>query len=485
MDVISQHWGNLRPYTDAPMDAYGVSDTGLPYGCQVEQVQVLHRHGARYPAHVEFEPMAAFAEKVAAKNPAEKFRGPLAFLNRWSLQHGQELLLPNGVSMLHKSGTDFWNVYGRVLFNANVGQSFYEDTATVKPLIRANTAPRVLDSARAWAEGFFAQYNTTSKYRFLAIPIGLTSNNTLSSFTVCENFAVSNASISAIKVPFEEYAKFYLSKAKARLNRYTPESVHFNKVDIFAMQSMCAYDFIVFGSSDFCKLFTLAEWQGFEYNIDVFTYNTFSFGFPTGRATGIGTLQELVARLKGEFITVSHTSVNSTLASNSETFPLDQKFYADFTHEFIILSTLTAMSLDYFKRKLTYQYPPPLKRHFRMSVIAPFGAHLVTEKIGCNSPAPIPRKKPATHYTSGQYGYSESNSTYKFVRMRLNNGILPLKDIRGYYCDIPGRSDGLCPLQNFLDSQADAEQRANYGFVCFDDYTYNPDLFNYDGTYSG
>ncbi len=74
-----------------------------------------------------------------------------------------------------------------------------------------------------------------------------------------------------------------------------------------------------------------------------------AYGNPTGRAQGLGYLQELTARLTNQFITSSNSSVNSSLTNNSATFPLGQRFYADFTHDDIIVSVLTAMSVDYFK----------------------------------------------------------------------------------------------------------------------------------------
>jgi hypothetical protein len=106
-----------------------------------------------------------------------------------------------------------------------------------------------------------------------------------------------------------------------------------------------------------------------------------------------------------------------------------------------------------------------------------------TEKIGCVSDSPAARRKVATQYSNNQYGYSPSNAPYKFVRMRLNNGILPLNTIRGGACKVRGRTDGLCPLSNFVRSQAKASEMANYQFLCFGNFTYNKDQFTGDGTY--
>lgn len=107
-------------------------------------------------------------------------------------------------------------------------------------------------------------------------------------------------------------------------------------------------------------------------------------GNPTGRAQGLGYQQELLARLTKQYLTSSNSSVNYTITNNPEDFPLDRPFYADFSHDDIIISVLTSMSVDYFREhpSLT-QFPPDPDRHFILSHLTPFGARLYTEVIGC------------------------------------------------------------------------------------------------------
>lgn len=249
------------------------------------------------------------------------------------------------------------------------------------------------------------------------------------------------------------------------------------------MQSICAYEYNYLGSSNFCGLFTQQEWEGFEYATEIEYYYDYAWGNPTGRAQGIGYVQELLARLTHQPITASNSSVNATLDSNSTDFPLDQKFYADFSHDDIIVSVLTAMSMDYFKETPSLTaYPPNPNRHFVLSHMTPFAAKLVTEVIGCGSSNPAPVQYTRTYNSPTQFGYDPNNAANKFIRMRLNNGILPLSTIRGGACG--NRSDGLCALSDFLASQAYATELANYQYACFGNYTIAPDssATDYDGT---
>lgn len=263
------------------------------------------------------------------------------------------------------------------------------------------------------------------------------------------------------------YIPKYLGAATARMQNYAPSGFMFTTNDTYAMQSICAYEnaYLGYTNSEFCNLFTAAEWEGFEYTLDIEYYYDFSFGNPTGRAQGLGYLQELLARLQDQYINVSHSSVNSTLDDNANTFPLNQPFYADFTHDDIIISVLTAMSLDYLRQAPDPStYPPNQDRRFRLSHLTPFGARLITEVISCASPDPTPVRQHRVQYYPTQYGWDPANATHKFIRMRLNNGILPLSTLRGGACD-NGRGDGMCAMSDFLSSQQNAATLANYEYA--------------------
>lgn len=108
----------------------------------------------------------------------------------------------------------------------------------------------------------------------------------------------------------------------------------------------------------------------------------------------------------------------------------------------------------------------------------------MTEVIGCTSPAPVANPHHSTVYSQGANGYDAGNATYKFVRQRLNNGILPVHTIRGGACE--GRADGLCPLSDFIRSQDNSTRLANYQYACFGNYSVGYDEVvsakDWDGT---
>ena len=149
----------------------------------------------------------------------------------------------------------------------------------------------------------------------------------------------------------------------------------------------------------------------------------------------------------------------------------------------IIVSALTALSLDYFRDPPSLTaVPPDPSRHFILSRMTPFAGRLVTEVIGCTASNSAPVHSHRTQYYPTQYGYDDTTATYKFIRMRLNNGILPLDTIRGGFCT--GRTDGLCAMDKFLESQQKAYEMSNYDYACFGNYTVTsePPGEDYDGT---
>ena len=425
------------------------------------------------------------------------------------------LLTGIGATTEFQSGVSFWNRYGRTLYNASVAQLSYDPkfpngTAREPVVLRTTGQSRIENSQINWALGFFGPSfetvpnptfeNISSPFEVVIIPEGGTENNTLASY---DSYFNENDAGGAIgdEILFT-YLPKYLGPATARLQKYAPSGFELTTNDTYAMQSICAYEYNYIGASSFCNLFTAEDWAGFENTLDIeckfpnslsssfltpSDYYDYSFGNPTGRAQGIGYVQELIARLTQQYIPTSNSSVNSTLDDNPTTFPLGQPFYADFSHDDILISVLTAMSIDYFKDPPSItQYPPNPNRHFILSHLTPFGARLITETIGCSAPDPSPEEFARVAYTPSQYGYDASNASHKFIRMRLNNGILPLNTIRGGACGdaTSGRIDGMCAMEKFLESQEGSYGLSNYQFACFGNYTLGnlTSGMDYDGT---
>ena len=477
----SRDWGYLSAYSDNPDDLFGVEYVGLPSGCRVEQVHVLQRSAQRLPLDFfeEGSNDARFAQKLTqwqSQASDSSFSGSLAFLNdyRYTLQDSGALTRVGAATELQR-GAAVWDWYGADLYGQNATQA---DPNTM-PFARSAGSKHVIISVPYWIAGFQGVSEDAdnalnisaimSGFDYLVIPEGESQNNTLASYDTCAN--ADRAPIYELgDLILEKYIPIYLQDGLSRLQALAPSEFALNTTDLYAMQSICAFETNALGASPFCSLFTPDEWNGFAYTFDQGSYYDISFGNPTGRAQGIGFLQELLARLRGQYIDESDSSVNSTIDDTPSDFPLGRKLYVDFTHDGTILSLLTAMSIDYFKEPPELSnYPISATRKFNIAQISPSGANLITEVIGCEDSAPE-SVQDANYWskTTDTSAPLRQQGLYKFIRMRLNRGILPLATIRGGAC--AARPDGLCVIDKFLESQANAYEMSNYDYACNGDY---------------
>lgn len=250
-------------------------------------MQTLQRHAQRFQTTSEDdgENDQRFAEKVTnftSTSPNSSFTGPLSFLNTYQYAMKDNGLL-TGVGAITEftSGVSFWNRYGRVLYNASVGQLAYDPlypNGTVRPKItlRTTSQSRIENSQINWALGFFGPSyatvpdptfeNVTSGFDVVIIPEGGTENNTLASYDSCPNDYVDGI-WNIGDLDLYTYLPKYLASATKRLQEYSPIQLTYN--DTYAMQSICAYEYAYIGMSDFCGLFTEDEWSGFENTLDM------------------------------------------------------------------------------------------------------------------------------------------------------------------------------------------------------------------------
>ncbi|SPO28999.1 related to 3-phytase A precursor [Ustilago trichophora] len=437
---IFHHLGNESPYFSSPIFAeFQKEHARLPEQCTVKQVHILHRHGARYPTSYATEGAPYFGQVIAnvskLTNPNSNFSasGPLAFLNDWKYELGAEVLNPIGNQQLFDSGVHHFYQYGQ-LYNAT--------SEAHKPVIRTTSQQRILDSARYWTLGFFG-WDAPSKINMEIILEGGDGlgepdafNNTLASYDTCNNSNTITVGDTYLRPIWDG---IYLPNITARLQQYV-SGLELKDEMVYGMQSLCAYETVALGYSNFCGLFTKEEWDGFEYDLDLQFSGDYGIMSPSGKAQGVGWVSELLDRLtKSPFNESTITTENSTLDSNPTYFPLDQTFYVDFSHDDIIVSVLTALNYtQVIGEYLDPHYPDP-NRTFVLSHITPFAARLVFEVVEC------------------------ANDSKRYIRTKLNEAVIPYSAAQG--CP---EGKALCPFEDFVKfQQKHALKDANFDKACF------------------
>ncbi|KZL87955.1 histidine acid phosphatase [Colletotrichum incanum] len=444
-ESIFNMMGYLTPYQPSP--GFGVDEYALPAGAEIVQVQMLSRHGSRYPTLKSN--VASFGERIAKAGKKLKAKGALQFLNDWKYQLGHEILVPKGRQELFDSGILHSYMYSS-LYNPNS-----------KIIVRTTTQDRMLKSAEYWLAGFFG-LEWTNNATIEVIIEQDRANNSLAGYLNCPNARKQNGGDDAANV----WISNYLANATARL-RGMADGYDWTINDTYAAQTMCPYETVAYGFSLFCDLFTYEEWVGFSYSVDLMFAGNTAFQSPTGRAVGIGYQQEVIARLQNHTLGYSGSQINVTLDNNTVTFPLNQSLYFDFSHDTNIASILTAFGLKQFSQLLQpTEYPGP--HNFTVSHITPFGARLDIEII--KTPKP---------FKADRSGYDEDGGETKYVHFVLNQRTVPL----GWSfpeCDVE-RKDGWCEFETFLRVQQDMPELADYDRACHGDIETVPYGVVYDG----
>lgn len=187
-------------------------------------------------------------ENFTKANPNASFTGPLAFLNTYEYQMGEGYLTGIGAATEFSSGVQFWNYYGRTLYNATVAQlqyngSYVNGTARPKPVIRTTGQSRIENSQISWSLGFFgpsfyetpdpklSAFSNGSLFDVVVIPEGGTENNTLAAYDSCYQDLIPDITYMGDNDLFYQYVPLYLQDATARVNKYAPAGFKFNVND--------------------------------------------------------------------------------------------------------------------------------------------------------------------------------------------------------------------------------------------------------------
>ncbi|KAI1332493.1 phosphoglycerate mutase-like protein [Xylariaceae sp. FL0255] len=444
---IAKYWGNLSPWFSVSSADYGLPDASplAPEGCSVTQVQLLYRHGARYPTSGSAP--SEFAEAIANATAAGTIEvsGELAFLANWTYKLGAELLTPFGRSQDFLLGVQHRQLYGHLLNN-------FTEAGTL-PVFRTTSQDRMVKTAHNFAAGFFGVPEYLDQVNIEIVVENEGVNNSGAPYEVCPNSDVSSrgnigGTLSA------EYGNNAFNATLARLNSQI-SGLNFTTSHIAAMLELCSYETVALGYSAFCPLFTTEDFLNYEYSYDLDFYYNNGPGSPVAAAQGKSYLQEFVARFLGEYPEGGSSALNGTYDNSSTYFPLNSSLYADASHEVVIMDTLMAFNLT-----ALFNGPPlsvdgnTAQNSFVASKIVPFGTHFLIQALEC-----------------------ESYSPTKQMRFIVNDAVVPVSDS---YSGCPEDPNGLCPFHTVMKVLQDRIDEIDFEHDCFGNYTAMPGV-DYNG----
>lgn len=400
---IVRFLGGAGPYIQNP--GHGIS-TDIPDQCTIEQVQLILRHGERFPSSNAGKQYEHIMQKFEDYNGT--FKGQLSFLNDYTYFVSNldmyDLEVSPSNSRSPYAGTTNALKHGAA-FRARYN-SLYNDSNTIPVFTTSNT--RVYDTSQSFIRGFMGQEYDERKVDTVILSEGSEMGaNSLTPASACSAWdSEENKSI------LSQYSNEYLDNALKRLLKLNP-GLNLTTDDVYNMFGWCAYEINVKGESPFCDLFTNEEFIKYEYSVDLSDYYSDGPGNSVIKPIGSVLLNASLQLLKDE------TLLN--------------KIFMSFTHDTDITNYICG-GLGLFEpdHPLPADHIPFVNPYVR-SHIVPQGARVYTEKLKC------------------------SNGSY--VRYIVNDSVIPINNCTSG----PGFSCGMTEFEEIVKNRL---EEVDYAKLC-------------------
>ncbi|KAH8172699.1 histidine phosphatase superfamily (branch 2) domain-containing protein [Sarocladium implicatum] len=368
-DTSPHSWGQYSSFFSVPSEI----SPDIPDECDVTFALVLSRHGARDPTSSKSDLYRGIIERI--QSSVSDFSPGFEFLKDFEYKLGSEQLTEFGTQQMVDSGERFYQRYQHLAKHE-------------EPFVRAAGSQRVIDSATNFTKGYYEARGkgaVEDPRDVLVVPEGNGSNNTMDHGT-CTAFEEGPASKTRERMQ-SAWKAIWVLPITARLNHKLP-GANLTLDETIYMMDLCPFHVVASPKGDklspICSLFSKTEWRSYDYFMSLDKWYGYGQGNPLGPTQGVGYVNELIARLTGKPVEDS-TSTNSTLDSSPETFPLDRKLYADFSHDNLMASVHAALGLYNQTANLPVdrKVAPEKAGGFSAAWTVPFAGRMYVEKMRC------------------------------------------------------------------------------------------------------
>ncbi|KAH6618457.1 3-phytase B precursor [Boeremia exigua] len=408
---ILYHLGGNGPWVEKLIDLAEPS-IAVPPGCQVSQVHMMSRHAERYPTKTAGRNQRAVVDKM--RNSNISFTGALAFFDSWKLFWANDTSLEHLTTtgpFAGRLGAFTTGVRLRTRYSSLLSRALAQNATNYW----ASDSPRVIDTARYFAAGF---YGLDARPHLHVIPETPDRGaDTLTPGRTCpRNLADKQEGKAKGYRLMAEYQQTYLPPIAARLS--SQHGLDLSSKDVWAMQELCGFETTVRGGSEWCEVFTQEEFLAFEYARDLLHF--YRAGPGQRYAASMGSLwvdatAELMRRGQGA-----------------------GALFFSFVHDGDIAPMITALDVINDDELLPTTHINH-NRKWRKSQVSPMGGRVILEVLECGDTA--------INLDNGERrdadSRDEQSTLNKFVRLNINDGITAFPDCRSG----PGSS---CPLAQFL-----------------------------------
>lgn len=386
------------PYFSYPND-YGIS-ADTPSGCEISQIQLLARHGERYPSKSKGKKLLKTWNTL--QHFPYQFNGSLSFIDddyEFFIQDldnlEMETTTENSVNAINPYTGEMDAKKHAQEFLAQYAD-FLEDNREFA--VFAASSQRVHDTAQFFIDSLGDKFNISLQVVSEEPSAGA---NTLSPGYSCPAWNPDE-----YEDIIGSYSTTYLKAIAERLNREN-SGLNLTVTDAYNLFDWCAFELNARGYSEICDVFSPEELIHYSYYDDLTAYYEDGPGYPLIQAVG-----------------ALYFNASIKLLQQSE--QLDQKVWLSFTHDTDILNYLTTVGLFDDEKKLDPSYIPFRNHVFHKSWFIPQGARVYTQKYRCSNEFYIryvvnDAVIPLENCSDGPGFSCEANKFYKYAENRTAN----------------------------------------------------------------
>lgn len=436
----------------------------VPEGCQVNQVHLLSRHAERFPDIDEYHKFDHLLCKIKTNNPC----GPLEFIRDYELfmDEGDAGKLTcdgpfSGKDEARRFGQEFYEKYGH-LINQSVWNKHNHGLHKDSVGVYSSSLGRVQETAREFIKGFFhnhdCDFDDYSDHVMVLDENISNGANSLTPHKSCEPYKER-----VQKAMCEDREFWYGDEGHVildRINEFVDGCLDLD--DVSNLFSLCAYELNAKGHSEFCDIFNKREWSVYEYDQDVLNYYARGPGNEYSRAVGSTFARALLKLLhedtasndqhghhsyneddyyNGKYVVSNMTADpnNSTVTLSSFEQHSGKNVFLSFTHHDDVTALFSALGFWNPRQPLPKDYRPDHGSPWVAADISPMKQHMTIERLECYDNHLCNSSDCDCDCDSGSDGCDCPWNDGQFIRVLLNDAVLPIPECRNG----PGHSCGL------------------------------------------
>jgi len=363
--TIRHHLGTQSPY----WSENSTTPSPAPEGCSPIHLNLLSRHGVRFPTKGDISSLTELAGLVQQYN--KYIPDSFAYIKNWTNPYPvtqQGFLAFSGEEELFLMGQRYNNTYYPVL-----SQQYFPDVY----VMQSTQVPRTGASASSFAQGYLQGTGKIgpSGYQPTYIFSDTPSLDILRFFDNCPRYtlAMDDGTINADQADIYANEKYpsIASRVAQTLGVSGEWDITVDQLDW--MFTACAFEISVFNKTDgWCALFMEEDILVYEYASDLEEYWEKSYGSGIGYQISAVVLQQIVSVMEGVMAQASGYQ--------------NQKAYLRFAHaeDIIPMAALLGLFKDDYPLTANTSQGQIQNRNWTTSVISPFGANFAFALYNCS-----------------------------------------------------------------------------------------------------